>query len=68
MHLFTALTVMTLSYSPNTAPVIINVNKPFGFFIINRVTKSILFGGQIHDVNHSNSIHEMQKGFDFQKL
>jgi hypothetical protein len=68
MHLFAALTVMTLSYSPNTAPVIINVNKPFGFFIINRVTKSVLFGGQIYDVNLSNPTHTMQKGFDIQQL
>lgn len=68
MTLIAALTVMTLSYSTQKPPVIVNVNKPFAFFIINRGTKSVLFGGQIHDLNLPNPTQMMQKGFDSQKL
>lgn len=29
----------------------VNVNRPFAFFIFNHITKSVLFSGQVHDVN-----------------
>lgn len=29
----------------------VNVNRPFAFFIFNRITKSVLFSGQVHEIN-----------------
>lgn len=48
----------------------VNVNRPFAFFILNRNTKSVLFSGQVHDVNpniltqRTNLMDTTQKHYD----
>lgn len=51
MYLFSVVSVIPLSNIPELPIVTVNVNRPFAFFIFNRVTKSVLFSGQVHDVN-----------------
>lgn len=49
---------MTLSSAPKVSlpPVIVNVNRPFVFFIINRATKNALFSGQVFSINPANVV------------
>lgn len=46
---------MTLSsLSTSQLPIVtVNVNRPFIFYIINRLTKTSLFSGQVHNLNLS---------------
>ncbi|XP_060838145.1 uncharacterized protein LOC132920091 [Rhopalosiphum padi] len=47
----TVVSVIPLSNIPQSPPVSVIVNRPFIFYIFNRATKTILFSGQVHDVN-----------------
>jgi len=49
MYLFAVVSVMPLSIQLPT--ITVNVNRPFTFFIINRVTKNALFSGQVYYTN-----------------
>lgn len=51
IYLFSVVSVIPLSNIPELPLVTVNVNRPFAFFIFNRITKSVLFSGQVHDVN-----------------
>lgn len=47
---FSVASVTPLSNIPQLPIPTVNVNRPFIFFIFNRVTKNVLFSGQVHDV------------------
>lgn len=51
MYLFSVVSVIPLSNIPELPIVTVNVNRPFAFYIFNRITKSVLFSGQVHNVN-----------------
>jgi len=44
--------------------VTVSVNRPFIFFIINRVTKSALFSGQVHYINPTIPTVNNQRVYD----
>jgi len=48
---FAVVSVIPLSNIPQLPPVTVNVNRPFVLHILNRATKSVLFSGQVYDVN-----------------
>ncbi|VVC24384.1 Serpin domain,Serpin, conserved site [Cinara cedri] len=47
----TVANVMTLSCIPELKKVTMNVNRPFVFYIINRITQTTLFSGQVHNIS-----------------
>ncbi|VVC44583.1 Serpin domain,Serpin, conserved site [Cinara cedri] len=51
----TVLNVVTLSSfsTPQSPTVPVNINRPFVFYIINRLTKTALFSGQVQNLNPS---------------
>lgn len=62
MYLFSVVSVMPLSIQ--LSAVTMNVNRPFMFFIINRVTKNTLFSGQVHYINHIIPTNNNQRVFE----
>lgn len=50
---FSVVNVITLSSisAPQTTFVPLKVNRPFVFYIINRLTKTALFSGQVYNIN-----------------